>query len=250
MAKAELFDQGKDKIGRLEVDIVKSSKSPKQAQELIGEAKPTKARTPLSINPEEGEDDLTLLKSYNKGDSSKRTPEDDSSNVDLPTTLIKGFDRLDRIHVMHDESFFPEMLNMSIMQEIVTSDHFPICFEFNKHGLDMYKTLLHRVPLRFNSSLLLHSLFDAYMQQIFGMFSEQVILKGWHAWDITLQNVNDIHRIYGMTNAKRRKKLIDKFSYILTRCNVLSMNNPHIEELLDLHIQVQDIVKILSCQSY
>ena len=82
MAKAELFDQGKDKIGRLEVDIVKSSKSPKQAQELIGEAKPTKARTPLSINPEEGEDDSTSLKSYYSGESFQRTLEEGSTNID------------------------------------------------------------------------------------------------------------------------------------------------------------------------
>ena len=44
--------------------------------------------------------------------------------------------------------------------------------------------------------------------------------------------------MYGMTNAKRPKKWIDKFSYILTRCNVLLMNNPHDEELLDLQVQV------------
>ena len=144
--------------------------------------------------------------------------------------------RLDRMYVMHDESFLPEMLNMSIMQEVVTSNHFPICFEFNKHGVDMYKTLLDRVPLRFTSSLLFHSLFNAYMQQTFGLFSKQVISKGWHAWDTTLQNISDIHHMYGMTNAKRRKKLIDKFSYILTRCNVLLMNNPHDEEHLDVQV--------------
>ena len=56
--------------------------------------------------------------------------------------------------------------------------------------------------------------------------------------------------MYGMTNAKRRKKLIDKFSHILTRCNVFLMNNPHHEELLDIQVQVQDIVKNSSCQSY
>ena len=55
--------------------------------------------------------------------------------------------RLDIMYVMHDESFLPEMLNMSIMQEVVTSDHFPIlCFEFNKHVVDMYQTLPDRVP--------------------------------------------------------------------------------------------------------
>ena len=88
----------------------------------------------------------------------------------------------------------------------------------------MYKTLLGRVPLRFNSSLLLHSLFDDYMQQIFGMFSEQVISKGCqNAWNTTIQNISDIHRMYGMTNAKRRKQLIDKFSHIhssMMRCTI------------------------------
>ena len=44
--------------------------------------------------------------------------------------------RLDGMYVMHDESFLAEMLNMSIMQEVVASYHFPICFEFNKHGVD------------------------------------------------------------------------------------------------------------------
>ena len=102
------------------------------------------------------------------------------------------------------------------MQEVVTLDHFPICFEFNKHGVDMYKTLLDQVPLRFNSSLLLQSLFDDYMQESVGMFLEQVISKGWYAWDKPIQNISDIHRMYGMTNAKRRKKLIDKVSHILT----------------------------------
>ena len=44
--------------------------------------------------------------------------------------------------------------------------------------------------------------------------------------------------MYGMTNAKRRKKLIDKFSYIVTRCNVLLINNPHDEELLDVQSHI------------
>ena len=56
--------------------------------------------------------------------------------------------------------------------------------------------------------------------------------------------------MHGMHNAKRRKKLIDKFSHILTLCNVLLMNNLHDEELLDIQVQVHDIVKNLSCQSY
>ena len=53
-----------------------------------------------------------------------------------------------------------------------------------------------------------------------------------------------------MVNAKRHKQLIDKFSHILTHCNVLLMNNPHDKELLHLQVQLQDIVKNLYCQSY
>ena len=64
------------------------------------------------------------------------------------------------------------------VQEVVTSNPFPICFEFNEHVVNIYKTLLDRVPLRFNSSLLFHSLFDAYMQQNFDMFSKHVNPKG------------------------------------------------------------------------
>ena len=44
--------------------------------------------------------------------------------------------------------------------------------------------------------------------------------------------------------------MIDKFSRIFTRCNVLLMNHLHVVELLDLQVQLQDIVKNLYCQSY
>ena len=63
-----------------------------------------------------------------------------------------------------------------------------------------------------------------------------LISKGWHEWDTTLKNISDMHHMYGMTNAKRRKQLINTFSHILTRCNVLLMNIPHDEELLDSRV--------------
>ena len=50
-----------------------------------------------------------------------------------------------------------------------------------------------------------------------------LISKGWHEWDTTLKNISDMHHMYGMTNAKRRKKLIDKFSHIhssMMRCTI------------------------------
>ena len=98
----------------------------------------------------------------------------------------------------------------------------------------MYKSLLGRVPLRFNSSLLFHSLFDAYMEQIFVTFPKHVIMKGCDAWDTTLKNIQYIHRMYGLSNVKRCMHLIGRFSHILMRCNVLLMYAPHNEDLVDV----------------
>ena len=58
-------------------------------------------------------------------------------------------------------------------------------------------------PLRFNSSLLLQPHFDSLMEQILVNFSKEVNLEGVKAWDITLRNINIIHRMYGVTNAQR-----------------------------------------------
>ena len=57
---------------------------------------------------------------------------------------------LNRMYVMHDASFLQEMLNMSVVQDFMSLNKFPICFEPNKHA------------------------------------------KGWHAWDKTLKNIDDI----------------------------------------------------------
>ena len=72
----------------------------------------------------------------------------------------------------------------------------------------MYKSLLRKPPLRFNSSLLLQPHFDYLMEQILVNFSQEVNLKGVKAWDITLQNIKIIHRMYGVTNAQRRRGLL------------------------------------------
>ena len=61
----------------------------------------------------------------------------------------------------------------------------------------MYKSLLGKRPLRFNSSLLLQHHFDYLMEQIFVNFLQEVNLKGVKAWDMTLQNIKIIHRMYG-----------------------------------------------------
>ena len=74
--------------------------------------------------------------------------------------------RLDRMYVMHNDSFLPTSLHMKVLQDVATSDHFPVCLEVSHHGIDMYKSLLRKPPLRFNSSLLLQPHFDSLMEQI------------------------------------------------------------------------------------
>ena len=66
---------------------------------------------------------------------------------------------------------------MKVLQDVGTLDHFPICLEVCNHGVDMYKSLLGKPPLRFNSSLLLQPHFDSLMEQILGIFSQEVNLK-------------------------------------------------------------------------
>ena len=74
--------------------------------------------------------------------------------------------QLDRMYVMHNDSFLPTSLHMKVLQDVGTSDHFPISLEVCIHGIDMYKSLLGKPPLRFNSSLLLQSHFDSVKEQI------------------------------------------------------------------------------------
>ena len=82
------------------------------------------------------------------------------------TQHMHTWSRLHRVYVIHDESFLPELIHMSAMQDVISYDNFPICLELSNHAIEMYKSLLEKAHLRSNSSLLFHSLFDAYMAQI------------------------------------------------------------------------------------
>ena len=133
-------------------------------------------------------------------------------------------------------------------RDVGTSYHFPICLEVCNHGIDMYKCLLGKPPLRFNSSVFLQPHFDSLMQQILVNFSKEANLKGVEAWDITLQNINIIHRMYGVTIAQRRRTLIQLFSQVLSRCNALLIHAPLDEELLDIS-KVNCMILFLSCNA-
>ena len=112
------------------------------------------------------------------------------------------------MYVMHNDSFLPTSLWKVLLQDVGTLDHFPICLEVCSHVIDMYKSLLGKPPLRFNSSLLLQPHFDSLMEQILVNFSHEVDLKGVKAWDITLRNIKIMHHMYEVTNAQRRRGLL------------------------------------------
>ena len=47
---------------------------------------------------------------------------------------------LDRMYVMHNDSFLPTSLHMKVLQDVATSDHFPVCLEICNHGIDMFSS--------------------------------------------------------------------------------------------------------------
>ena len=65
-----------------------------------------------------------------------------------------------------------------------------------------------------------------------------------------LQNIKNIHHMYGVTNAQRRRGFLQQFSLVLSRCNTLLIHAPLGEELLDIHSQLDIIISQLQCQSY
>ena len=65
--------------------------------------------------------------------------------------------RLDRMYVMHNDSFLPPTLHMKVLQDVATLDHFAVCLQIYIMKLTCIN------PLRFISSLLLQPHFDSLM---------------------------------------------------------------------------------------
>ena len=68
------------------------------------------------------------------------------------TQYTSTWSRLDRIYIMHTDSFLPDILDISISHDLVLSDHFPLVFDFAHQLVDQLKYFLRQSPLRFNSS--------------------------------------------------------------------------------------------------
>ena len=64
------------------------TQSPRKAKVLKDRFEPTKAPTPLPIDPEEGEDDQTSPKSYTRGETYHEAPDNGSRDTNEPTKMI------------------------------------------------------------------------------------------------------------------------------------------------------------------
>ncbi|MCO5602437.1 hypothetical protein L7F22_056569 [Adiantum nelumboides] len=64
--------------------------------------------------------------------------------------------RSDRMYIMHDDLFLPEILHVAVERQHVLSDHFPLVLHMMHQPVDVHKSLLGRLPLRFNHSFLDH----------------------------------------------------------------------------------------------
>ena len=48
--------------------------------------------------------------------------------------------QLYRMYAMHNDSFLLTSLHMKVLQDVATSDHFPVCLEICNHGIDMFSS--------------------------------------------------------------------------------------------------------------
>lgn len=86
--------------------------------------------------------------------------------------------RLDRMYIMHDDLFLPEILQVDVERQHVLSDHFPLVLHMMHQPVGVYKSLLGRLPLRFNHSFLDHEVFHGYMLQLIDNFQSCFMQRG------------------------------------------------------------------------
>ena len=158
--------------------------------------------------------------------------------------------RLDRIYIMHDDTFLPEFLTMQVYRGIGSSDHFPVVLECTHQAVDGFRALLGRQPLRFNSSFLGHDKFKHAMGQLVGEFTRQVNVHGVSSWDICLSNIQRFTRYYGIYQASIRKQKMSWLQHFLDRCNALLVKIPLDDVLLDIQETLSQALQVLEVRNY
>ena len=166
------------------------------------------------------------------------------------TQYRSTWSRLDRMYIMHNDDFLPEVLDISILYSMTMSDHFPLLFELHQQPIHLFSRLLGKPPLRFNSSFLQHDLFDGYMKQLLDMFVQRVQVDGLLAWDVFVNNVQKLLKYYGIQNAYKRREKLKALSKLMERCNALLCYWPLDEELLEIQITLSTTIQDLMLRNY
>ncbi|MCO5566865.1 hypothetical protein L7F22_020548 [Adiantum nelumboides] len=86
-----------------------------------------------------------------------------------------------RLYVMHEDSFLPDILQVTMEMQHVLSDHFPLVLDLLHQPVHVHKSLLERLPSRFNHSFLDHEVFDGYMLQLIDNFQMCFLQQGMSA---------------------------------------------------------------------
>ena len=158
--------------------------------------------------------------------------------------------RLDRIYIMHDETFLPSLLTMQVYRGIGLSDHFPIVLDCTHQTVDDFRSLLGKPPLRFTSSFLGHNNFKHAMGQLVEELTRQVNVHGLSAWDVCLSNIQRFTRYYGIHQASIRKQKMSLVQQFLDRCNALLVKCPFDDVLLDIQEALSHALQVLQVCSY
>ncbi|MCO5555946.1 hypothetical protein L7F22_009490 [Adiantum nelumboides] len=130
--------------------------------------------------------------------------------------------RLDRMYIMHDDLFLPKILHVAVERQHVLSDHFPLVLHMVHQPVDVYKSLLGRLPLRFNHSFLDHEVFHGYMLQLIDNFQLCFMQQGISALDCFLSNA----RQYGIHQASKRRQELSLLRSLLGALQSLAALSP------------------------
>ena len=93
---------------------------------------------------------------------------------------VSTWSRLDRMYVMHNVRFLPEVLDISSSYiDLVLSDHFPLVFDFMHQLVEFFRDFLSQPPLYFNSSFLHNDVFHSYMCKLLEVLALHIHYDGF-----------------------------------------------------------------------
>ena len=138
------------------------------------------------------------------------------------------------MYIIHNDTFLPEIVDISIAYGVVMSDHFPLIFEFSQCSMSSFSQILRKPPLTFNFPLLQHQIFNSYMSHLTNDFSNSVERDCYNAWAIFLNNVQKLCRYYGIHNAYQKRHMLCALVSLIENCNSLLLMWSNDKDLLEI----------------